>query len=137
MENGGRDDIFPVPPLNSYRKNEGRFSRGTAQRLGRHLARQKRINDCIGALNWMAGCSWKGQSADRTQLEVQSYVAQCVDERTVPKPLPSPEEAASVLLRTTAGYEPDPGRCGPAALDSDFLSLPSCINGAPYADELG
>ena len=126
-----RDDIFPVPPLNLHAKSYRKLSRGCQQRLGRYLHRQDRINDCIAGLNWMAGKPWEGEPAGRVHAEVQSYVAQCVDECFVPTELPSPDEASSVLLRVKAGYYSDPGRCATATFKADILSLPSSIQGAP------
>ena len=49
----------------------------------------------------------------------------------------SPEEAARVLLRAKVGYEADFGHVSLAPFRADIVSLPSSIDGAPFADELG
>ena len=68
-----RSELIPLPKVPSELPRVGRLSRGCQQRVSRRQAFQCRTNDCISALNFMAGSSFSPEGVPSSaQREVQA-----------------------------------------------------------------
>ena len=85
----------------------------------------------------MAGSSFSPEGVPSfAQSEVQARVAQLCAERRPPPDAPSPQEAASALLRGRTGYESVPLESVVAPYVPGTVSLPDSNVGAPRVEDV-
>ena len=129
-------DVLPLPRCGEEDKPRSELSRGTRQRVCRRARVVTRTNECIDALNWLAGSPNAADPAfsSSVQRDVLAHIGSCIREPT--EPVPSEEASARALLASRAGYEVSEPGANLAPFKRGSVSLPGETDSAPFATDV-
>ena len=133
----GPRELFPLPKFAMPLGKPG-CCRSVRKRWDRIRRRVGDVNDVIGSLNWMAGCSdempWR--PASPMQQEVLDRLDGLVSDQQPKGVLPSPEEALRALLHGSAPYDWRPANETLASYQAELVSIPDSVHDCPFLTQV-
>ena len=125
-------DVLPIPVLVVEAVPSHNLSRGTRQRVNRRRKEATRINDCVSAVNWLAGTAdgpparvedvhtklYDDARAGARRMEAEQF--RCID-----------GEALRALLRSGSCFEPGLDYLTVEPFKDSLVSLPKNVRDAP------